>query len=365
MRKLGISIYLEKSTIKEIFAYIDRAKDAGFSRIFSCLLSVTKDKEEIKKDFLIVNTYAKEKGFEIFVDVSPKVFDSLGISYQDLQFFKEIKADGVRLDIGYTGNEESLMTFNSQGLKIEINMSNNTHYIDTIMDYQPNVYQLVGCHNFYPHRYSGLTLEHFKRCTDNFKKYGIKTAAFVSCKVPDAFGPWPTTEGLPTLEMHREMSLVAQIKHMIVLGNIDDIIISNCYPSIEELEAIKKINVTLVTFNIMLDENITEIEERIVLNELHFNRGDVNDHMIRSTQSRVKYKGHNFTLHNAPKQIKKGDVLIESSLYGHYAGELQIATSDMINSGKSNVVGHISEEEIFLLAYIKPWQKFKFTRMEK
>ena len=50
------------------------------------------------------------------------------------------------------------MTFNSQGLKIEINMSNDTHYIDTIMDYCPNRSQLVGCHNFYPHRFSGLSL---------------------------------------------------------------------------------------------------------------------------------------------------------------------------------------------------------------
>lgn len=365
MRKLGISIYMDKSNKEEIFSYIDKAKEAGFSRIFSCLLSIEKDKEEIKKDFLEVNTYAKEKGFEIFVDVAPRVFDTLGISYQDLSFFKDIKADGVRLDVGYSGNEESIMTFNPEGLKIEINMSNNTHYIDTIMDFQPNVYNLVGCHNFYPHRYSGLTLEHFNRCTDKFKNYGLRTAAFVTTKEVSAFGPWPTTEGLPTLEMHREMSLLAQVKHMIAIGSIDDIIISNCYPSDEELNAIKKIKLDIVSFNVILEESIKDVEESIVLDELHFNRGDANANMIRSTQSRVKYKGHNFVLFNAPKQIKKGDILIESSLYGHYAGELQIAKSDMVNSGKTNVVGRIGEEEIFLLDYIKPWQKFRFTKMEK
>ncbi len=59
-----------------------------------------------------------------------------------------------------------------------------------------------------------------------------------------------------------------------------------------------------------------------------------------------------------PAPIKRGDIIIESSLYGHYAGELQIALSDMENSGMSSVVGHIDKNELFLLDYIRPWQKF-------
>lgn len=85
--------------------------------------------------------------------------------------------------------------------------------------------------------------------------------------------------------------------------------------------------------------------------------------MIRSTQSRVKYKGHNFALFHAPALIRRGDIVIESSAYGHYAGELQIALQDMKNSGMSNVVARIREEEIFLLDDIKPWQKFTFHKV--
>ncbi len=47
--------------------------------------------------------------------------------------------------------------------------------------------------------------------------------------------------------------------------------------------------------------------------------------MIRSTQPRIKYKGNKFELFNVPEIIKRGDIVIESSEYGHYAGELQIA----------------------------------------
>lgn len=54
-------------------------------------------------------------------------------------------------------------------------------------------------------------------------------------------------------------------------------------------------------------------------------------------------------------------MLIESSLYKRYAGELQIALKDMKNSGKTNVVGRIKDEEILLIDYLQPWEKFGFT----
>ena len=189
MRRLGVSIYPEKSTVEEIKNYLEETSRLGFSRVFSCLLSVNKPAEEIKKEFTEINTFAHELGFEIIVDVSPRVFGELNISYKDLSFFKEIGADGIRLDAGFSGLEESIMTYNPENLIIEINMSNNVHTIDTIMDYRPNKYKLYGCHNFYPHRYSGLNLDFYKECTTRFNKYGLKTAAFVTSHAKGAFGP--------------------------------------------------------------------------------------------------------------------------------------------------------------------------------
>ena len=360
MRRLGVSIYPEKSTVEEIKNYLEETSRLGFSRVFSCLLSVNKPAEEIKKEFTEINTFAHELGFEVIVDVSPRVFGELNISYKDLSFFKEIGADGIRLDAGFSGLEESIMTYNPENLIIEINMSDNVHTIDTIMDYRPNKYKLYGCHNFYPHCYSGLNLDFYKECTKRFNKYGLKTAAFVTSHDKGAFGPWPTTEGLPTLELHRELPLDVQIKHHIAMELVDDILISNCYPTKEELSRIEGLDLDVVTFDVEVVEGIPEIEKKIVLEEFHFNRGDQNDYFIRSTQSRVKYKGHCFEVFNASAQIKRGDILIESSEYGHYAGELQIALKDMENSGKTNVVGKIVDVEQFILDEMKPWQKFKF-----
>ncbi len=363
MRRLGISIYPDRADVNEIKDYILKAKEVGAKRIFSNLLVTDKSRDEIRDIFLDINTFAKENGYEIIVDVSPKVFDALGISYKDLSFFKEINADGLRLDVGFTGLEESLMTFNEYGLKIEINMSMDTHTIDTIMDYYPNRYNLIGCHNFYPHKYSGLPLDFFKKVNKKFHSYKLRTAAFVSSQNQNAFGPWPVGQGLPTLEIHRDLPLSVQIKHMVALEKIDDIIISNCYPTDKELDSLKGLSLEKVIFDVELNDKITDLMKKIVLEEPHFYRGDVNEYLIRSTQSRVKYKGESFPIIN-PIDISKGDIIIESDSYGHYAGELQIALKDMKNTGLTNVVGRISQDEHILLDELKPWQKFGFRIKE-
>ena len=365
MRKLGISIYPEKSDLGQLKSYIKKAHECGFRRIFSSFLFADKENaEDVKNKFIEVNSFAHDLGFEIIVDVNPRVMKALDIKYDNLNFFKSLYADGIRLDMGFSGLEESLMTFNEENLKIEINMSMDTHMIDNIMDYQPNKYNLIGCHNFYPHRYSALDVDFFMRTTEKYNKYKLRTAAFVTSQNHDTFGPWPVAEGLPTLEIHRNLPIDVQIKHFILMDNIDDIIISNCYPSYEELDKISKLSLDKVSFDVNLFDGITDLMEKIVLDKKHFYRGDHSDYLIRSTQSRVKYKGESFPVVNAPTKIKKGDVIIEADGYGHYTGELQIAKKDMVNSGLSNVVGRICEDEIFLIDYLKPWQKFAFNRVK-
>ena len=359
MRRLGVSVYPGHSEIEDILDYLRLAAKYGFSRVFTCLLSVGNQEKTIA-DFKEAVKLATSLGMEVIADVDLSVFEKLDLKYDNLEFFKDMGLTGIRLDGGFSGQEEAGMTFNPQGLMIELNMSIENRYLENIAAFQPKFEKLIGCHNFYPHRYSGLNLDFYKECTKRFNKYGLKTAAFVTSHDKGAFGPWPTTEGLPTLELHRELPLDVQIKHHIAMELVDDILISNCYPTKEELSRIDGLDLDVVTFDVELVEGIPEIEKKIVLEEFHFNRGDQNDYFIRSTQSRVKYKGHRFEVFNAPNQIKRGDILIESSEYGHYAGELQIALKDMENSGKTNVVGKVVDIEHFILDEIKPWQKFKF-----
>lgn len=360
MTKLGVSIYPQKSNLEDNKNYLKSASKYGFSRVFLNFLTV-ENKEDLD-NFKSIVSYANKLNMEVIADVAPVVFKDLGINYNDLKVFHDIGLAGIRLDMGFSGNEESIMSFNPYDLKIELNISSGTKSLDNIMSYLPNKDNIIGCHNFYPHRYTGLSREHFIRTTEEFKEYGLRTAAFISSNNA-SFGPWDVNEGLPTLEEHRDLLIEVQAKDLLNTGLIDDIIISNCFPSEEELKALGRMNKDILEFNIEINKDISNMEKDILLKEIHFNRGDVSEYMIRSTQSRVKYKGQEFKLID-PKDITKGDIIIESSLYAHYAGEMQLALKSMKNSGKSSVVGRIVDEEIFLLDYIKPWQKFRLKLKE-
>ncbi|MBW5399832.1 DUF871 domain-containing protein [Brachyspira pilosicoli] len=359
MRELGISIYPFHSKMEENKSYIDLASKYGFTRCFMCLLSVEHSKEEIIKEFSEIINYAKERGIKTTLDISPAVFKSLEISYDNLEFFYKLGAWAIRLDLGFSGNEESLMTYNDYNLKIELNMSNSTSYIDTIMNYYPNKENLIGCYNFYPHAYSGLDKKLFIESMNRFKKHSIKSSAFINAKEAN-FGPWPVDDGICTLEEHRNLPIEIQAMELFFLG-VDAVFIANCYANEESFKKLQSLDKRLITLKAKLLDSIPEIERKIVLEELHQNRADASEYFIRSSNPRVKYKGHNFKLFNAVTEIKRGDILIDSSEYGSYAGELQIALKDIKNTGRTNVVGRIDEEYLFLLDYINMAQRFKIT----
>lgn len=144
--------------------------------------------------------------------------------------------------------------------------------------------------------------KHFYKCSHQFKSLNIRTAAFVSSKVAQ-FGPWPVSDGLCTLEDHRDLNILTQAKELFASGLIDDVIIGNSFASEEEIKALSEMNKEVLTLEVTLIDALPELEN-IVLNCFHFNRGDVSDYMIRSTQSRVVYKGHHFEPMNT-RDIKK------------------------------------------------------------
>lgn len=362
MSRLGISIYPEHTTMEKDKAYIKLASQYGFSRIFTCLLSVQdKTKEEVINEFKGIIDYAHQYHMEVILDVAPHVFETYGASYDDLTFFKEMHADGIRLDVGFDGLKESLMSYNKQGLKIEINASMGNGMIDNIMTFSPSKENLITCHNFYPQRYTGLSMKHFDYCNQQILKHNLKIAAFVSSQNENTFGPWPVNEGLCTLEMHRDLPLDVQIRHLCATRQIDDIIIANAYASEEELKQCAQIDPNLLTFKIEFEKELTETESKIIYEHEHFVRGDMSEYMARSTFPRITFAKDSIPPANC-RDLKRGDVIIVNDNYSRYKGELHIVLKDMPNDGRKNVVGHLPENEQMMLDYIVPWIPFGFTK---
>lgn len=360
MAKLGISVYPEHSTEEKDLDYIRKAGKLGYKRIFTCLLSVEESREEVIGRFRRLADEAHACGMEVIPDVSPAVFSRLGISYENLSVFQEMHVDGIRLDEGFDGMKESLMTYNSQGLKIELNASTKLAYVENVIDHHPDRDKLITCHNFYPQKYTGLSLKQFNTCNDKMKSLGLKVAAFVSSNAPGAYGPWPVNEGLCTLEMHRGLPIDFQVRHLLATGMIDDVLIANAYATDEELKACADLNTSILTFGIQLEKELTQTEHQILDYELrHVVRGDLNDYMIRSSGPRVTYADRSIPAANT-RDLKPGDVVILNDGYPKYKGELQIVTKDMPNDGRKNVIGHLPEYEHVLLDYASPWTVFAF-----
>lgn len=359
-RRLGLSIYPDNSEFEEDLAYLKLGNKHGFERIFMSMLEVTEGKEKVAAKFSKIIKEAKMLNYEVILDIAPNIFDELAVSYDDLSFFHQLGADGLRLDVGFDGNKEANLSFNPFGLIIELNMSNDVAYLDNILSYKANKPYIYGCHNFYPQEGSALPLDFFEKCSQRFKRQGIRTAAFVTSQTAQ-LGPWDINDGLPTLEMHRHLPISVQAKHLFATELIDDIIIGNAYASEDEIESLGEINRYQTEFSISFEKETSDNEKEIALNNQHFRRGDITKQMIRSTQTRKDYKNVN-PAHDNNEVFQKGDILIGNDDFGKYKNELQISLEPHSDPRK-NKIGSVAKEELILLDYIKPWSKFLFKEV--
>lgn len=364
MGKLGVSLYPEKSSFEKDKAYLALAKQYDFSRIFMNLLlfNVKKNQlEPIIKRMKKTIAYGNHLGFETYLDVNPYTLKSLGISTADLAYFADLGVKGIRLDMGFTGKEEAEMTRNRYGLKIEINMSNEDHYLERIFDYHPNRANLVGCHNFFPQAYTGLSTEYFIHCSKRFLKKNLRTAAFVTA--PSAkLGPWELQEGLCTIEAHRNLPLYAQVRHLKALDVVEDIIIGNAYAVENELAEMKRAFLEeRLSLTVVPADGLWPIEKKIVEDVNHMYRGDCSEYMIRSSLSRFIYRESPLPARENSVPIQKGDVLILNENYGQYKAELQIALKSRPKDNRVNKIGQIATEDLLLLETLQPYTDFHLT----
>ncbi len=357
MGKLGISIYPDKMAFSQIEQYMRMAAKYHFSEVFTSLLQVKGSQKDVINTFKPFANLAKELNFDVIIDLNPALFQQLDISFDDLSFFNQLGVAAVRLDQAFSGIEEAIMTNNPYGIKIELNMSAASRHVETIKAFGANLSNLTASHNFYPQRYTGLETDFFKKATKIFTDLGLTTAAFINSQAAE-IGPWPLEEGMPTLEIHRDLPIETQVTHFRLLGGIDNLLISNAVADENELKAAAEAFFSpFPIFHVDLANDSSDLEKEILFKNSHFYRGDLSGYMIRSTQTRVKYRHEDIPAHDTDL-IQTGDVLIENSLYGQYKGETQIALKPMKNSGRTNVVAKITTQDKFLLSCLKPWAGF-------
>ncbi len=362
MHRLGISIYPEHSTEEKDFAYMELAAKYGFTRIFTCLLSVKESKEGIINKFTRFVKKAHDLGYVVSVDTNPEVFQHLGATPLDIKPFADMGVDIIRLDGHFGDMEDIAITHNPYNIAIEFNGSCNMA-LDLFIERGANKHNMVVCHNFYPQRYTALGWEKFMEFTTKYKSLGLTMAAFVSSNNENTFGPWPVYAGLPTCEIHRGLPIDLQVRHLLATHLVDDILIGNAFATEEELKAMSEVDMTKTTFNIDLVDHVSEAELDILYNFHHVGRGDASDYFVRSSYPRSVYRKKEIPVRDYDSPMfKKGDVVIVNDNLAHYRGELEIILKDMPNDGERNLVGRIPEQELIVLDLLKPEFPFGFIK---
>lgn len=363
MHKLGISVYPERSPMETVYAYMETAAKYGFTRIFTCLLSVNEPREVIIEKFGAFMKKAHELGFVVAVDTNPQVFKHLGATPADIKVFADMGVDIIRLDMSFGAHQDIMITRNPYNIKIEFNASMDAG-LALLLENGACRDQITLCHNFYPQKYTALDWDLFMNLNKKWKALNLPIAAFISSNNAPTHGPWEVFEGLPTCECHRGLPIDTQARHLLATGMIDDIIIGNAYATEEELKALSTLNFSKTMLRIEEENNLSDLEKEILYRyPNHTNRADYSSYMLRSAFPRIQYKGQSIPYRDAGVDtFTLGDVVIVNDNLAHYRGELQVILKDMPNDKTRNLVGRIKKEELSILPYIKPGHPFGFTK---
>lgn len=358
MHRLGISVYPEKEKPEEMYAYMKTTAKLGYTRIFTCFLSVQESREEIIKKFTEFMSQAHALGFKVAVDTNAAVFERLQATYDDIHIFAQMGVDIIRLDESFGPAGDVAITHNPYGIMIEFNGS-TSQGVDTLIDAGAFTDQMTICHNFYPERYSGLDFQRFKELNAHWKALGLHTAAFVSSNQEHTHGPWNVFCGLPTVEFVREYPIDLQARYYLWSLNVDDLIVGNAYSSPEELQALAQLPLEKLRLDVHEAENLTACEKEIMYKyQNHQNRLDYSSFFIRSSEIRTHYTNQKIPYRPYHQSFHRGDVMIVNDHLAHYRGELEIALRDIPNDGERNYVGAIDERELGLLDLLQPGAYF-------
>ena len=384
MIQLGVSLYPEQETAEEIENYLKLAKQYGFTKVFTSLFSVEGTKEEIITYFRNLTDVAHKYEMEVYGDCNARFFMQMGCSADNLSIFKEIGIDVLRLDLMFNDERDVAIVNNKEGIPVQLNAS-LIPAVQRVLENGGDRNRIIGSYNFYPLRNTGADSADVLAANRFFKKEGIKTQIFITSTEKGTHGPWPVSDGLPTIEENRDMPIGLQVRHNLALG-CDEMIIGNAFASEAELKEVadtmKQIyvygedkpfyfpglrtqipigDIERIPLTIELAEGVTDTEKDLLFGFVKHNVSEYIHTIIRSRWGRMDFRFTPIPPRPCDKEFfEDGDVVILNESVPHYKGEVHIARKKIRNNGMMNYVGRIKKEELFLLDYLKYMDCFGF-----
>jgi len=349
---LGASLYLAEGLEKNL-AFIDRMYENRIKTIFTSMHIPEDDPTDTLDVLKQITKKMNSYGMELMTDVSAGTFEIYNVKKENAkEFFKDLGVSSLRMDYGFSHQEMKEL---SEEFKIVLNAST----IDDVMSDELeavgfNLSDVTVCHNFYPRENTGLSRRFLYERNAYLHRKGYRIQAFI---VGDEEKRGPIYAGLPTLEEHREADPLYAYLDLVENFYVEEVLVGD----IEMSEAsLKRLDDWID--NEIISLPINELVEEVPSNffDEHVNRPDVAADVVRSSQSRIVLKDKEIKPHNHLKERPEGTITIDNDNYGRYSGEIQITKRDLPADERVNVLGHITNEALPLLEFIKGRTKFKF-----
>lgn len=343
---LGVSVYFKDLN----YTYLKECSKLGIHYVFTSLHIPEEDYSHIETLLPQFIEMCNDYNLYLVCDVSPVTFEKLNINYGDFQSLFDIGIRYLRLDYGFDDIEYIKKLVHN--FRVILNASVvNENLLKELISSKIDMNKVVFMHNFYPKRFTGLSIMQFEEKNNLFLKYHLKTQAFVC---GDDLKRFPLYEGLPTLEKHRDTNPFIAAVELIKKYHVQDVFIGDSQSKIETLQYINEyINNNVIHIKVHLEKEYENYYDNIFKA-----RQDQSEYSIRLNTSRTP----KVPIYHNIKRLK-GSITIDNTLMGRYSGEIQLVKRDMPADARVNVIGFIHPEFIDVLEYIDENTKIKLVRL--
>lgn len=350
MNDTGISLYFGNGyeCNEEI---VRKAKASGSSYAFTSLHIPEEQGVDYRAEMGRMLLLCKDSGLNLIADISPNTLGKLGLtSYAGL---KPLGINYIRLDFGFEAAEVVAL---SKEYHVVFNASTITEAdITAWRAAGADFTRFTACHNFYPKKYTGLSLHKIHTVNRRLKDLGFMTMAFVA---GNKTLRGPLCEGLPTAEEHRGGDVFFNMLQLFYETLSDVVLIGDVDVTDDVWRRIHEFNQGYISLRTELKERYGFLREAV-----HHDRPDSSDWIIRSQESRLLEEYRRPIPPEAPAARKMGSICISNENYLRYNGELEICRLDMEAEPRVNIAGHVDADDRRYLAYIRDGMGFKLKEM--
>lgn len=366
--RCSIAIYPSvnwKQQVKEWDAYMDRACRQGFSEVFSTLhlpeLSLAEQVEMLGE----LSGLVKCHGMELTADIGGEEIEELLANPSLCSRIREMGLDFLRLDYGFSIAQAKNMyeCLGIRGFVINASLYSKTEVKKLINELKTihSCMELRACHNYYPRPESGLDEKFFQNQNQIFSELGLDVYGCIS---GGSRLRGPLSLGLPTLERHRGMNLEQVSVELISSPGISGVMVSDEFFTEKELGVVHHAaEREPLTLKIYLDETISLMEKKLILNQNHHIRYDSNELILRSQTSREMSRIGRQIAPRLKYKRSRGMVTVDNVCFGRYSGEVQIVMGELPADDRINCCGWICEADMWKLQYFRRGYDYRFVEV--